>query len=652
MTPSHFIFILVLFQSISIIYSIENVFINDSDSMQFSVVPCRRQESLCPLLPTVKAMDAKTVFCRNRHFLLGGYTDYATKVNPYIQELIDVGNGNRASWTNLVKLPLGAPQTHHASVCGDESTSILLYLIGGQVGPAFGPATALSFALDVNLNWHRLPSLPGFLLLYSMYIIVILFSNMLFIVKFILIEPRYSAWATVNDFKLHVFGGSLPSRWEGARQHWQLTLDSNGLPYDGDDNNGWKAMPDLPFVGNPHGNELQHDRHLYVFGQVLRDQGRFDNGSISMLAQNLKTIEASGFKMFAGGRLSWHRIELAHLHEADAWQELPPMKERVGNSGFVVIGNELWSFGGRVDSLLATTIIQSSSAVQVFNFDTLEWRLHNNRLPQPLKTNVVVFDIVPNTLTLIDTPEERVSATRCQLLDRRQHVELFNKQQLLQWPTLRLRQCLSIDDPLVVWRTSSSFIKHAFGVNKAWHARGSWPIVIVFIRSGKIMNMVAILVLLLTKYYYYVVEQLQNVIRCAAKSNVRVCARNGAHSFAGASNCGDGVVVDISSLNSTSLYFNDDDDNDVRFKVGSGARLGTVAASLFDHWDDADDDKNLYYMPMGHCSTVGVGGLTLAGGHGIGARMLGLTSQRLAALEMIDAKGRLLKISSTSHPDL
>jgi FAD/FMN-containing dehydrogenase len=148
------------------------------------------------------------------------------------------------------------------------------------------------------------------------------------------------------------------------------------------------------------------------------------------------------------------------------------------------------------------------------------------------------------------------------------------------------------------------------------------------------------------------VEQLQNVIRCAAANNVHVCARNGGHSFTGASNCGDGIVVDVSALNEISLRRSaDTDNNEARLNVGAGTRLGTMTASLYDHWSD-DNNDTLYYMPTGHCATVGVSGLTLVGGHGIGARMFGLTSQRVTALEMIDAQGRLLKISPTSHADL
>jgi FAD/FMN-containing dehydrogenase len=115
----------------------------------------------------------------------------------------------------------------------------------------------------------------------------------------------------------------------------------------------------------------------------------------------------------------------------------------------------------------------------------------------------------------------------------------------------------------------------------------------------------------------------------------------------------------MSAMNEISLYHNDNNNNNsnnnsngARLKVGGGARLGTVAATLYDRWNRNDDSMRYYYLPMGHCSTVGVTGLTLAGGHGIATRLFGLTSQRVTALEMIDAKGRLLKISPTSHADL
>jgi hypothetical protein len=141
--------------------NIVNGFVDEPDNVKFSLVHCHRaqQNQSCSLLPPIKAMDGKPLFCRNRHFLIGGYIDYENEVNRNVQELI--GSGKDIRWISLVRLPSGAPETHHAATCGDESTSILFYIVAGQLDAAFGPSTSLSYALDENLRWHKLPSLPG-----------------------------------------------------------------------------------------------------------------------------------------------------------------------------------------------------------------------------------------------------------------------------------------------------------------------------------------------------------------------------------------------------------------------------------------------------------------------------------------------------------
>jgi hypothetical protein len=102
--------------------------------------------------------------------LIGGFVEYASEVNRNVQELI--GSGRDMRWINLVRLPIGAPETHHAAACGDESTSILFYIVAGQTGAAHGPSTSLSYALDKKLEWHELPPLPGSVMFFLFFLCI------------------------------------------------------------------------------------------------------------------------------------------------------------------------------------------------------------------------------------------------------------------------------------------------------------------------------------------------------------------------------------------------------------------------------------------------------------------------------------------------
>ncbi len=56
--------------------------------------------------------------------------------------------------------------------------------------------------------------------------------------------------------------------------------------------------------------------------------------------------------------------------------------------------------------------------------------------------------------------------------------------------------------------------------------------------------------------------------------------------------------------------------------------------------------------PFGDSPTVGIGGITMGGGFGVLSRSIGLISDNLLALKMVDAKGRIIQANQSRNEDL
>jgi FAD/FMN-containing dehydrogenase len=141
--------------------------------------------------------------------------------------------------------------------------------------------------------------------------------------------------------------------------------------------------------------------------------------------------------------------------------------------------------------------------------------------------------------------------------------------------------------------------------------------------------------------------QPQAVVRCAAAQDVaqalafarrrglRVGVRSGGHCFAGSSSTR-GLVIDLSPMRSVVVAGG-------VARVGAGARLGEVYQRLGEHG---------LTVPAGTCPTVGIGGLTLGGGHGILGRAYGLTLDHLLGAEVVLADGRVAVCDQDHDGDL
>jgi FAD/FMN-containing dehydrogenase len=137
------------------------------------------------------------------------------------------------------------------------------------------------------------------------------------------------------------------------------------------------------------------------------------------------------------------------------------------------------------------------------------------------------------------------------------------------------------------------------------------------------------------------------VVRCAASEDVRevigfarchgitTATRGGGHSFAGYSSTR-GIVIDVSPMGTVVV-------SGGVAEVGAGARLGEVYQALA---------ASGVTVPSGTCPSVGIGGITLGGGHGILGRAYGLTLDDLLGAQVVLADRRVVGCDEHRHPDL
>jgi FAD/FMN-containing dehydrogenase len=134
------------------------------------------------------------------------------------------------------------------------------------------------------------------------------------------------------------------------------------------------------------------------------------------------------------------------------------------------------------------------------------------------------------------------------------------------------------------------------------------------------------------------VDDVRRAIDSAVQSNVLLAVRGGGHSIPGLSTCDDGLVLDLSRLNSVVM-----DEIAGTVDVGGGALLGDLDRALVPRGK---------VVPAGVISHTGVAGLTLGGGMGRLSRAFGLTIDHLTGAEIVTADGAVSWIDIHSDPEL
>ncbi len=134
-------------------------------------------------------------------------------------------------------------------------------------------------------------------------------------------------------------------------------------------------------------------------------------------------------------------------------------------------------------------------------------------------------------------------------------------------------------------------------------------------------------------------KDVSSAITYAKTNNLLLSVRSGGHSGAGFGTNDNGIVIDVSALNSVDVI--DKDAGIVR--IGAGA-----------HWVDAAKTLHEYGLALssGDTTSVGAGGLTLGGGIGWMVRKYGLTIDSLIGAEIVTSDGNILHIDKDHHDDL
>jgi hypothetical protein len=124
----------------------------------------------------------------------------------------------------------------------------------------------------------------------------------------------------------------------------------------------------------------------------------------------------------------------------------------------------------------------------------------------------------------------------------------------------------------------------------------------------------------------------------ARANSLLVAVKCGGHSPSGKSTCDKGMMIDLSLMRGVRV-----DPKAKIARVAGGSLLG-----------DMDNETMAYGLvtTAGTVSHTGVGGLTLGGGFGRVARRFGLALDNVKSVDIVTAKGEILRASADENPEL
>lgn len=127
-------------------------------------------------------------------------------------------------------------------------------------------------------------------------------------------------------------------------------------------------------------------------------------------------------------------------------------------------------------------------------------------------------------------------------------------------------------------------------------------------------------------------------LRAAQDNGIAIRLRSGRHHTAGYSNVDDGLVIDVSQLKQVTV------DRAARTAtVGAGTTLRELGAAL---------DAYMLHVPTGAWPTIGIAGYMQGGGYGWTSRQYGMNCDRVAAVRVMLADGRVIRATRDLNPSL
>ena len=133
-------------------------------------------------------------------------------------------------------------------------------------------------------------------------------------------------------------------------------------------------------------------------------------------------------------------------------------------------------------------------------------------------------------------------------------------------------------------------------------------------------------------------DDVAKAVDFARGNSLLVAVRGGGHSWPGKSVCDDGIMIDLSLMNTVEA------DRDA-------ARAHARGGALLNALDTAALEQGMI-TTAGVVSHTGVGGFTLGGGFGRLNRKYGLTIDNLKSAEIVTADGKVRRVAADEEPDL
>ncbi|WP_312523104.1 FAD-binding oxidoreductase [Anaerospora sp.] len=134
-------------------------------------------------------------------------------------------------------------------------------------------------------------------------------------------------------------------------------------------------------------------------------------------------------------------------------------------------------------------------------------------------------------------------------------------------------------------------------------------------------------------------EDVSNAVKWAQENCVPIRTRSGRHALdKNLSVVKGGIVIDVSSMDQ--VWMNEEEEEAV---VQTGVHVGPLVKWLA---------KQGYMAPFGDSPTVGIGGITAGGGIGLLLRSIGLVSDNLVGVEMVNYEGCVIYADEWKNSDL